>query len=232
VIATLLFIPLTLLGMQQQDSIAARLAGRVSPDIATLVERLGTAASTRGLPVDPLIQKAIEGSAKGVSSERVATAVSWVAMQLDTAAAALREGGVVTDTLVIAAGEFAISAGLSNHDITALARTGASVAALTVGLRVAGTLAAMGVPSAENIALISAKLRSGQAASDLLSVPARVQAEISRGVTPAQAAAGLERAAAAQASHGPPPGHGNPPPHPTPPPHPAPPPHPGPPPHP
>ena len=153
-------------------------------------------------------------------------------MQLDTAAAALREGGVVTDTLVIAAGEFAISAGLSNHDITALARTGASVAALTVGLRVAGTLAAMGVPSAENIALISAKLRSGQSVGDLLSVPARVQAEISRGVTPAQAAAGLERAAAAQASHGPPPGHGNPPPHPTPPPHPAPPPHPGPPPHP
>jgi len=226
VIATLLVIPLTLLGMQQQDSIAARLAGRVSPDIATLVERLGTAASTRGLPVDPLIQKAIEGGAKGVPSERVATAVRWVAMQLDTAAAALREGGVATDTLVIAAGEFAISAGLSNHDITALARTGASVAALTVGLRVAGTLAAMGVPSAENIGLISAKLRSGQSAADLLSVPARVQAEISRGVTPAQAAAGLERAAAAQASHGPPPGHGNPPPHPAPPPHPGPPPHP------
>jgi len=226
VIATLLVIPLTLLGMQQQDSIAARLAGRVSPDIATLVERLGTAASTRGLPVDPLIQKAIEGSAKGIPSERVATAVRWVAMQLDTAAAALREGGVATDTLVIAAGEFAISAGLSNHDITALARTGASVAALTVGLRVAGTLAAMGVPSAENIGLISAKLRSGQSAADLLSVPARVQAEISRGVTPAQAAAGLERAAAAQAGHGPPPGRGNPPPHPTPPPHPVPPPHP------
>jgi len=226
VIATLLVIPLTLLGMQQQDSIAARLAGRVSPDIATLVERLGTAASTRGLPVDPLIQKAIEGGAKGVTSERVATAVRWVAMQLDTAAAALREGGVATDTLVIAAGEFAISAGLSNHDITALARTGASVAALTVGLRVAGTLAAMGVPSAENIGLISAKLRSGQSAADLLSVPARVQAEISRGVTPAQAAAGLERAAAAQAGHGPPPGRGNPPPHPTPPPHPVPPPHP------
>lgn len=225
-IATLLVIPLTLLGMQRQDSIAARLAGRVSPDIATLVERLGTAASTRGLPVDPLIQKAIEGGAKGVTSERVATAVRWVAMQLDTAAAALREGGVATDTLVIAAGEFAISAGLSNHDITALARTGASVAALTVGLRVAGTLAAMGVPSAENIGLISAKLRSGQSAADLLSVPARVQAEISRGVTPAQAAAGLERAAAAQAGHGPPPGRGNPPPHPTPPPHPVPPPHP------
>ena len=219
-IATLLVIPLTLLGMQQQDSIAARLAGRVTPDVATLVQQLSVAASARGLPVDPLIQKAIEGSAKGVPAERVATAVRWVAMQLDTAAAALREGGVVTDTLVIAAGEFAISAGLSNHDITALARTGASVAALTVGLRVAGTLAAMGVPSAENIGLISTKLRSGRPPGDLLLVPADVQSEIARGVTPAQAAAGLERAAAAQARHDPPPGRGNPPPHPPAPPHP------------
>jgi hypothetical protein len=206
--------------MQQQDSIAARLAGRVTPDVATLVQQLSVAASARGLPVDPLIQKAIEGSAKGVPAERVATAVRWVAMQLDTAAAALREGGVVTDTLVIAAGEFAISAGLSNHDITALARTGASVAALTVGLRVAGTLAAMGVPSAENIGLISTKLRSGRPPGDLLLVPADVQSEIARGVTPAQAAAGLERAAAAQARHGPPPGRDNPPPHPPAPPHP------------
>lgn len=219
-IAALLVIPLTLLGMQQQDSIAARLAGRVTPDVATLVQQLSVAASARGLPVDPLVQKAIEGSAKGVPSERVATAVRWVAMQLDTAAAALREGGVVTDTQVIAAGEFAISAGLSNHDLTALARTGASVAALTVGLRVAGTLAAMGVPSAENIGLISTKLRSGQPTGDLLLVPAHVQAEIARGVTPAQAAAGLERAAAAQARRGPPPGRGTPPPHPPAPPHP------------
>jgi len=220
VIATLLLIPLTVLGMQQQDSIAARLGGRVSPGIVTLVQQLGVAASARGLPVDPLIQKAIEGSAKGIPVERVATAVRWVAMQLDTAAAALREGGVATDTLVVAAGEFAISAGLSNHDITALARTGASAPALTVGLRIAGTLSAMGVPPAETIGLISTKLRDGQPAGDLLLVPARVQAEIARGVTPAQAAAGLERAAAAQARHGPPPGRGTPPPHPPTPPHP------------
>ncbi len=218
----LLTLPLSLLGLQQVggNGIAARMAGRVSPDVAALVEQLGTAASARGLPVDPLIQKAIEGTAKGVPRERVTAAVRLVVMQLDTAAAALREGGVVTDTLVITAGEFAITAGLSGHDITALARTGASASALTVGLRVAGTLSAMGVPTAENIALISTKLRAGQAVGDLLLLPARVQADVARGVTPAQAAAGLERAAAAQARHGPPPGRGNPPPHPPAPPHP------------
>lgn len=220
-IIRLLALPLSLFGMQQQPGITERLAGRVAPDVAALVVELGDAASARGLPVDPLIQKAIEGSAKGVPAERVALAVRQVAMQLDTAALALRDGGVITDTLVIAAGAFAINAGLSGNDITALARIGASPAALTVGLRVAGTLAAMGVPPAEDIGLISAKLRSGEAAAELLALPGRVQADVSRGVTPAQAASGLERAAGAQGRRGPPPGRGQPPAHPPAPPHPS-----------
>ena len=210
------------LSMQQGPGITQRLAGRVPPQIASLVEELGTAASVRGLPIDPLIQKAIEGSVKGVPPERVATAVRLVAMQLDTAAAALREGGaqLASDTLAIAAGEFAITAGLSRSDITALARTGANAPALTVGLRVAGTLAALGVPPAEDIRLVSGALRSGEPASSLLSLPASVQAAMARGATPAQAAAGLSRAAAAQAGHGPPPGREGGHPHPPAPPHP------------
>ena len=224
----LLAVPLTVLSMQQgaDSAIAQRLTGRVPPQIASLVGELGTAAATRGLPVDPLIQKAIEGSAKGVPSERVAAALRLVATHLDSAAAALRDGGLPADTLAIAAGEFAITAGLSRNDITALARTGANAAALTVGLRVAGTLAALGVPPAEDIGLVSVELRAGEPASTLLLLPAEVQAEMAKGATAAQAAAGLARAAAAQARRGPPPGRGQgqpPPPHP---PHPPPPPHP------
>ncbi len=217
---TLFTLPLALLSMQQGTGIAQRLTGRVPPQVASLVEELGTAASARGLPIDPLIEKAIEGSAKGVAPERVASALRLVALQLDTAAAALRDGGLVSDTLAIAAGEFAITAGLSGSDITALARTGANAAALTVGLRVAGTLAALGVPPAEDIELVSVGLRSGEPVSALLSLPANVQSAMARGATPAQAAAGLARAAAAQAAHGPPPGHGGGHPHPPAPPHP------------
>jgi len=219
-VITLLALPLALLSMQQGTGIAQRLTGRVSPQIASLVEELGTAATARGLPIDPLIEKAIEGSAKGVAPDRVASALRLVAMQLDTAAAALRDGGLVSDTLAIAAGEFAITAGLSGSDITALARTGANAVALTVGLRVAGTLAALGVPPAEDIGLVSVGLRSGEPVSALLSLPANVQSAMARGATPAQAAAGLARAAAAQAAHGPPPGHGGGHPHPPAPPHP------------
>lgn len=209
-------LPLALLTVQQ--GITDRLAGRVPPEIAALVRDLAGTAAARGLPVDALIQKAIEGSAKGVPSTRVATAVRLVAAQLDSAAAALGNSGLSGDTVAIAAGAFAISAGLRGRDIAQLARSGAAPADIIVGLRVAGTLTALGVPAAETAALVSATLQGGRPANDLLALPAQVQAQVARGSTPAQAAAGLARAAAAQSRRGPPPGRPQPPPHPTPPP--------------
>src|SRR2546430_14427084 len=105
---------------------ASPLAGqqRFTGRIAAVVESLGVAAAARGLPVDPVIEKAIEGSAKGIPAERVTAALRVIVDQLDTAAAALRDGGVSGDTISIAAGECAITAGLRGRDITELARTG------------------------------------------------------------------------------------------------------------
>lgn len=224
-----LFVGLALFAttLDAQQTISERLTGRASPEIAALVQELGGAAASRGLPVDPLIQKAIEGNAKAVPAERVANAVRQVLAQLDTAAAALRNAGVEgpLDTMEIAAGGFAITAGLRSRDIGELARTGRPASDVVVGLRVAGTLAAMGVPPDETVKLVGTSLRARQAPGELLALPGRVQSEMARGATPAQAAAGLARAAAAQSRRGPPPDRGPPPGH-GPPPHPAPPPHP------
>lgn len=214
-------LPLALL-MTQQPAIADRVAGRVSPDIAALATELGTAAAARGLPIDPLIQKAIEGAAKGVPNERVAAAMRLVVTQLDTSASALRgaNAALVSDTVAIAAGAFALSAGLSGRDVAALARSGAAPAEVIVGLRVAGTLAALGVPPAETVSLVRTTLQAGRPAGDLLALPGQVQAAMGKGVGAAQAAAGLARAAAAQSRRGPPPGRGQPPTRPQPPPRP------------
>jgi hypothetical protein len=208
---------LALLGMQQ--GVADRLAGRVPADVGAVAESLVARASARGLPVDPLIQKAIEGSAKGIPSERVIAALRLVATQLDTAAAALEGGTLGSDTIAIAAGEFALTAGLSGRDVAQLARSGAARPDVIVGLRVAGTLAALGVPPAETVTLVMATLQAGRPAAELLALPSQVQAEVARGTAPAQAAAGLARAAAAQSRRGPPPGREHPA-HPAPPPHP------------
>lgn len=214
-------LPLALL-MTQQPSIADRLAGRVPPDIATLATELAADAAGRGLPIDPIIQKAIEGSAKRVPAERVGAAMRLVVTQLDAAAGGLRDGNaaLAADTVAIAAGAFALTAGLSGRDIATLARSGSPPAEVIVGLRVAGTLVALGVPASETVTLVTGTLQAGRPAGELLALPGRVQAEVANGQTPAQAAAGLARAAAAQSRRGPPPGRGQPPPHPPPPPHP------------
>lgn len=195
------------------QSITDRLDRRVPPAIAALVQELGTAALSRGLPADPLIQKAIEGGAKGIPAERVADALRTVARQLDTSATILR--GLtpgLADTVAIAAGGFALTAGLNGRHIAELARAVRDEnGELPVALRVAGTLAALGVPPDQTVNLVSASLHARRPAAELLTLPSRVQGEMARGVPPAQAAAGLARAAAAQARRGPPAGHGRPP---------------------
>jgi hypothetical protein len=181
------------------------LAGRVPPEIAALVHQLATDAAARGLPIEPLMQKAIEGSAKGVPADRVATAVRVLLAQLDVAAAALRQAGSSRpDTDAIAAGAFALNAGLSAQQVTALASVSRAPYSTAVTLRVASTLAAMGVPAAETVELVTQTIASGGPATDVLGLPGQVMAGVSqgqgRGVTPAQAAAGLARAAAARAN--------------------------------
>jgi len=184
-----------------QQDVGARLAGRVPPEVATLVQQLAADAAARGLPVDPLVQKAIEGGAKGIPADRVASAVRGVAAQLTAAAAALRQGGLTPpDTDAIAAGAFALNAGLSGAQIAQLVRPGASAPGAAVTLRVAGTLTALGVPATETVALVSGTIEAGESPAELLTLPARVQAALAHGATPAQAAAGLARAAAARAN--------------------------------
>ncbi len=186
-----------------QEDVSARLAGRVSPDIAALVRQLATSAAARGLPVDPLIQKAIEGSAKGVPADRVATALRALAGQLDVAAAALQQAGPARpDTDAIAAGAFALNAGLSDRHLTALARVSRPPYSVAATLRVASTLAAMGVPADQVVDLVTQVIKAGGPATEVLRLPMQVMTGVSqgRGVTPAQAAAGLARAAAARAN--------------------------------
>jgi hypothetical protein len=179
------------------------LEGRVPPEIATLVRQLATSAAARGLPVEPLIQKALEGSAKGVPADRVATALRALSGQLDAAAAALQLAGAAQpDTDAIAAGAFALNAGLSTQNVTALARASRPPNSVAATLRVASTLAAMGVPATETVELVTQVIAAGGTTTEVLGLPAQVMAGVSRGggVTPAQAAAGLARAAAARAN--------------------------------
>jgi hypothetical protein len=197
-----------------QADVTTRLAGRVPPALAAAVTALADSARARGLPVAPLVDKALEGVVKGVPADRILPAVRTVLDQLDASASALRAtSNTPAGDDAVEAGGFALAAGLTPGDIGTIARSADRSHPTAVALQVAGALAAMGVPRAQTVGLVRAAIQSGRPVGDLVSLPGQVQAAMAHGAPPAAAAAGLERAAAAHQAprpHGQGKGQGNP----------------------
>jgi hypothetical protein len=204
-------------GIAAQD-VAARLDDRVSPEVRRAVGDIATAAAARGLPTEPLVQKAIEGGAKGIPAARVIAAVRALAARLDEAAGALRAGGLGTpEPDAVEGGAYALNAGLSAQQVSDLARVSRPPYDPALSLRVAATLSALGVPPKQTLALIEGMIAAGRPSTDLLDLPSEVQAGVAQGATPAQAANGLAKGVAQAPGRAPgfvPPGqakgHGNP----------------------
>jgi hypothetical protein len=179
----------------QAPDVAARLVGRVPPEVASAVASIAASAAERGLPVEPLVQKAIEGGAKGKPADRVIAAVRALSDQLAAAADALRSGGR-PDADVVEGGAYALGAGLGVKQVQQLARASHPPYDAALTLRVAATLAALGVPPQNTVDLLEGAISAGQSPSELLDLPGEVQAGVAQGATPAQAAQGLGHAAA------------------------------------
>ena len=182
-------------GLAAQD-VQARLDRRVSPEVQRAVQGIAADAAAHGLPIDPLVQKALEGAAKGVSGDRVIAAVRALAGRLGQALAAVREAGVAAPAGdVVEGGADALNAGFSGRQVSDLVRVSQPPQDPALTLRVAATLAALGVPTTQAFQLVEGMISAGRSPSDLLGLPGQVQTGVARGATPAQAAAGLARAA-------------------------------------
>jgi len=201
-IAVTLVLGTTVAGGLGAQDVQVRLDRRVSPEVQQAVRSIAADAAAHGLPVDPLVQKAIEGGAKGVPGDRVIAAVRALAGRLAEAKEAVSEAGVAAPSGdVVEGGADALNAGLSRSQVGALVRMSKPPQDPALTLRVAATLAALGVPATQALELVQGMISAGRSPTDLLGLPGQVQAGVARGATPAQAAAGLARAAG-----GPPPG--------------------------
>ena len=186
----------TLTGALDAQDVQPRLDGRVSPEVQRAVQRIAADAAAQGLPIEPLVQKAIEGAAKGVPGDRVIAAVRALAGRLGQSMAAVREGGVSTPGGdIVEGGADALNAGLTGPEVSDLVRVSQPPQDPTLTLRVAATLAALGVPAKQVLTLLQGLISNGGSQSDLLGLPGQVQTGVAQGATPAQAAAGLARAA-------------------------------------
>jgi hypothetical protein len=162
-----------------------RLAARLDPVAREAVDRIVDSARGTGLPAEPLVQRALQGAARGADGERIAAAVRRLAGELATARTAL---GPASTPAEVEAGAEAVHAGIEPAHMERL-RAAAGDAPLTVALATMADLVAQGVPApAASQAVIALAARGGRDA-DVLTLRRDVGRDIAVGTPPAAAAA-------------------------------------------
>ncbi|HEY3279946.1 MAG TPA: hypothetical protein VGJ83_05490 [Gemmatimonadales bacterium] len=168
---------------QQTDPRIARLDTAARAPIAALLD----SARAAGLPPEPLIQRALEGTTKGAPPDRVVAAVRRLADDLGRARDAL---GASTEALELEAGAAALRAGAAPAVLAQLRR--ARRQPLMVPLAVLADLVASGVPVDSAAAAVLVLAGSAHDA-DLVEFRRAVERDIALGASPATAATGAAR---------------------------------------
>ncbi len=144
-----------------QDS---RLAARLDPPTRDSVESLVQATRGEGLPVEPLIQKALEGASKGAGGPRIVAAVRALAGHLKEARAAL---GPQSTEAELVAGAAALRAGVSPGSLREL-RGARSTREVAVPLGVLADMVAGGVAPDEAYRSVIRLARAGADDADFV----------------------------------------------------------------
>lgn len=179
--------------VRAQQDLSARVRAAYGPAAAGRIEAVTERARLAGVPVEPLLEKALEGAAKGVPPDRVLPVIADYAARLE-AAAALFDGPPDRHGLVAAAD--AIRRGVPAAAVADVVR-GRSDGG-PASLVVLADLVEAGVPVDLARGVVKEALARGGGPEALLDLPAAVQKHIRTGRNPAEAA----RAAAAAARAG------------------------------
>lgn len=162
---------------QAQEPRLERLDSAARAPVAALLD----SARAAGLPVEPLLQRALEGTIKHAPPDRVVAAVRRLAGDLGRAREAL---GVGAQPPELEAGAAAIRAGASPQVLAQLRR--ARRQPLTVPLAVLADLVASGVPvdsAAAAVLVLAGSVRD----ADLIEFRRAVERDIALGASPATA---------------------------------------------
>jgi hypothetical protein len=163
------------------DAQETRLAGRLPAEALTQIEAILDSARTAGLPVEPLVDRALEGLSKGAEPDRIVRAVRRLSDDLRTARAAL---GRAAQPAELQAGASALRAGATADDLAHL-RTLRS-GQLTVATAVLADLVAVGVPTDEAVVAVLA-LAERAADAEYLAFRRNVERDIALGASPVAA---------------------------------------------
>lgn len=181
------------LGSAQDRRLERRLDAATLASLGAVID----SARFEGLPVEPLVQRALEGAAKRAEPARIVAAVRLLSAELLTARSAL--GAASTPAELVAAAS-ALRAGVRSADLTQFRRRRG--AELTVSLAAVTDLVISGVPpdsAAAAVLALAALARDDQ----IVDFRRAVERDIALGAPPAAAAAVRVNAALNDVSPGP-----------------------------
>jgi hypothetical protein len=179
-----------------QDS---RLSAKLDKPTLTAVNAIVDSARVSKLPTAPLIDKALEGVAKGSDGENIIIAVRQLSLRMGSAKRALASSATPDEVKAAAS---ALEVGVSERDLARL-RAAAGKQPVTVPLAVLTDLVGQKVPIPTATNLVLQFARSGVKDSDLALFQRNVRSDVDQGADPTVAA--TTRARGLVARGGPPP---------------------------
>ncbi len=159
-----------------------RLTNRFRDGILTQVTQVVDSARAEGLPAEPLIDRALEGAAKGAPPDRIVAAIRHLWGELRTALDAFGDAATPAE---LTAGASALRAGATREDLAELRirRPGQS---LTVAAGVLADLVAVGVPSDTAVAAVLA-MAANSGDAEYIAFRRNVERDIALGASPTDA---------------------------------------------
>jgi len=162
----------------------ARLVARLDKPTLSAVNAIVDSARISKLPTDALVDKALEGAAKGSDGQNIVSAVHQLSARMGSAKRVL---GPATTPDEIKAAASAMDVGISVRDLARL-RTACGKQPVTQPLTVLSDLVGRNVPIATATNLVLQLARSGVKDADLALFQRNVRADIDRGADPTVAA--------------------------------------------
>jgi hypothetical protein len=162
----------------------ARLSARLDKPTLTAVTAIVDSARVSKLPTAPLVDKALEGAAKGSDGETIIVAVRQLSVRMGSAKRALASNPTPDE---IKAAVLALDVGISERDLARL-RAAAGKQPVTVPLAVLADLVGQKVPVPTATNLVLQFARQGVKDSDLALYQRNVRSDVDQGADPTVAA--------------------------------------------
>jgi len=177
-------IALTTNGLGAQESARERARSALPADVYQRIEAIAQAGAAQGIPDEPLFNKALEGFAKRVPTDRLLPVVEGYAARLGVARSAF---GMSSTVPLLVAGADALQRGVTVEALTSLAQVEGQGRS-PVAVLVLADLVETGVPTERALSVLREAMQQRTREEGMLDIPEQVRRLVREGASPFDAA--------------------------------------------